>query len=161
MDFKATKGCVLIFLQSNLELDQFEDIAYTYIYSEFSTHYCVSASLTSAPSHHTHINEAGPQGVRVSVMERSSDQVIQPVNIKALSKWVGSFPDHILDDMEVIAPMLRKLGYDPTKNPPNYGRPATDIINNTNQVLENEDYWAERKERIFKEIKKPTLNPLL
>ena len=99
--------------------------------------------------------------MRVSVMERSSDQVIQPVNIKALSKWVGSFPDHILDDMEVIAPMLRKLGYDPTKNPPNYGRPARDIINNTNQVLENEDYWAERKEQIFKEIKKPTLNPLL
>ena len=109
-------------------------------------------------------------------MERSSDQVIRPVNTRALSEWVGAFPDHILDDMEVIAPMLRKLGYDPTKNPPSYGRPtrdivnknppkygrpASDVVNNTNQVLENEDYWAERKEQIFKEMEKPTLNPLL
>ena len=95
------------------------------------------------------------------MMERSSDQVIRPVNTRALSEWVGAFPDHILDDMEVIAPMLRKLGYDPTKNPPSYGRPTRDIVNNTNQVLENEDYWAERKEQIFKEMEKPTLNPLL
>ena len=94
-------------------------------------------------------------------MERSSSQIIQPVNTRALSKWVGSFPNHVLEDMEVIAPMLRRLGYDPTKNPPNYGRPARDIINNTNQVLENEDYWVKRKEEIFKEMEKPTLNPLL
>ena len=29
----------------------------------------------SPRSHHTHINEAGAGGVRVSIMERSSDQV--------------------------------------------------------------------------------------
>ena len=70
----------------------------------------------SPRSHHTHINEAGAGGVRVSIMERSSDQVylyrylhylhrylhrylqylnryphylqiIRPINTAALSEW--------------------------------------------------------------------------
>ena len=42
----------------------------------------------SVLSHHKMINQPG--GVRVSNMERSSDQIIQPVHTKALTEWVGT-----------------------------------------------------------------------
>lgn len=76
-------------------------------------------------------------------------QVVKPVNVDALTKWVGAIPQDVIADMaEVtiilytiyryiiislnmicinntnnfqIAPMLEKLGYDPNTNPPNYG----------------------------------------
>lgn len=55
-------------------------------------------------------------------VERSSDQVIKPVNLEALSKWVGHIPDDVVRDMADIAPMLSVLGYDPYSNPPDYGK---------------------------------------
>lgn len=51
-------------------------------------------------------------------VERSSDQVIKPVNLEALSKWVGKIPEDVVRDMADIAPMLSVLGYDPYANPP-------------------------------------------
>lgn len=69
-------------------------------------------------------------------MERSTDQVIKPVNMGALSKWVGKIPPDVLQDMAVIAPMLAKLGYDPHANPPNYGKPDPKILENTRRVSE-------------------------
>lgn len=69
-------------------------------------------------------------------MERSTDQVIKPVNVGALSKWVGKIPPDVLQDMAVIAPMLAKLGYDPYANPPNYGKPDPKILENTRRVSE-------------------------
>ena len=56
-------------------------------------------------------------------VERSTDQVMKPVNTDALSKWVGHIPSDVLIDMAEIAPMLARLGYDPHANPPNYTRP--------------------------------------
>ena len=53
-------------------------------------------------------------------MERSTDQVIKAINLDALSKWVGNFPQDVVEDMANIAPMLSVLGYDATKNPPDY-----------------------------------------
>lgn len=35
-------------------------------------------------------------------IEKSTDQVIKPVNIEALSKWTGAIPDDVLKDMEDI-----------------------------------------------------------
>lgn len=60
-------------------------------------------------------------------MERSSDQVIKPVNLEALTKWVGNIPDDVVRDMAEIAPMLSVLGYDPYSNPPNYGKPDDQV----------------------------------
>ncbi|KAJ8955124.1 hypothetical protein NQ318_009017 [Aromia moschata] len=57
-------------------------------------------------------------------VERSSDQVIKPVNLEALTKWVGNIPEEVVRDMADIAPMLSVLGYDPYANPPNYGKPG-------------------------------------
>ena len=59
--------------------------------------------------------------ISLSNVERSSDQVVKPVNLDALSKWVGTIPEDVVRDMDSVAPMLRRLGYDPNANPPNYG----------------------------------------
>lgn len=67
-------------------------------------------------------------------VERSTDQVIKPVNVEALSKWVGKIPADVVRDMAVVAPMLSRLGYDPHANPPNYGRPDPKVLDNTRRV---------------------------
>jgi len=43
-------------------------------------------------------------------VERSSDQVIKPVNLEALTKWVGNIPEDVVHDMANVAPMLSILG---------------------------------------------------
>lgn len=70
--------------------------------------------------HEELIGKAG--GVSLSKVERSTDQVVRPVNTDALSKWVGNIPSDVLGDMPEIAPMLARLGYDPYANPPDYTR---------------------------------------
>jgi len=52
-----------------------------------------------------------PGGISLSKVERSSDQVVNPINKQAISKWVGSIPQDVIDDMENVAPMLKLLGY--------------------------------------------------
>lgn len=79
--------------------------------------------------------------ISLSKVERSSDQVIKPVNLEALSKWVGKIPGEALSQMDTIAPMLRKLGYDPFANPPNYGNADPKIKENTFHIQNNLEYW--------------------
>ncbi|XP_052546965.1 protein-tyrosine sulfotransferase 2 isoform X1 [Tympanuchus pallidicinctus] len=79
-----------------------------------------------------------PGGVSLSKIERSTDQVIKPVNMEALSKWIGHIPGDVLQDMAHIAPMLARLGYDPYANPPNYGHPDPLVVNNTHRVLKGD-----------------------
>lgn len=76
-----------------------------------------------------------PGGVSLSRTERSTDQVIKPVNLEALARWVGHIPADVQQDMESIAPMLRRLGYNPNANPPDYGQPDPEVINNTKRIL--------------------------
>ena len=111
---------------------------------------------SSVLSHHTMVNVPG--GVRVSVMERSSDQIIQPVHTKALTDWVGSFPKRLLRDMDQVAPMLRWLGYDPEANPPKYGEADPEILNNTRQVMANREYWEVKREQMLMAMKKPEMD---
>ncbi|CAL1573163.1 unnamed protein product [Knipowitschia caucasica] len=70
--------------------------------------------------HEELIGKAG--GVSLSKVERSTDQVVKPVNTEALSKWVGNIPEDVLGDMAEIAPMLSRLGYNPHANPPDYSQ---------------------------------------
>ena len=44
-------------------------------------------------------------------------QVIKPVNLDALSKWVGHIPDDVVEDMASIAPMLAHFGEENTLLP--------------------------------------------
>lgn len=67
-------------------------------------------------------------------VERSSDQVIKPVNLEALSKWVGNIPEDVVRDMADVAPMLSVLGYDPYANPPDYGKADSWVKDNTLKV---------------------------
>lgn len=71
--------------------------------------------------HEKLIGKAG--GVSLSKVERSTDQVMNPVNTEALSKWVGHIPSDVMREMADIAPMLARLGYNPLANPPDYTRP--------------------------------------
>lgn len=73
---------------------------------------------SSVLHHEELIGKAG--GVSLSKVERSTDQVMKPVNTEALSKWVGNIPPDVINDMAEIAPMLARLGYDPHANPPDY-----------------------------------------
>lgn len=77
-------------------------------------------------------------------VERSSDQVIKPVNVEALTKWVGQIPKDVLADMAEIAPMLAKLGYDPSAESPNYGSPDAFVADNTRRIRDQLSLW-ERK----------------
>ena len=80
------------------------------------------------------------------------------MNLEALSKWVGHIPDDVVQDMANIAPMLKQFGYDPNGNPPKYGRPDQDVVEKTNDVIENESKW-ERAGEIAKKLSKKDTMP--
>lgn len=82
-------------------------------------------------------------------MERSSDQVIKPVNVEALTKWVGHFPPDVVRDMAELAPMLSTLGYDPQANPPAYGTPDAEVDRNSQQVRAHGDVWRLRAQQVL------------
>ena len=69
--------------------------------------------------------------VRAPGISLSSDQVVKPVSIEDLFKWVGKMPQDVIEDMANIAPMLEKMGYDAHGNPPIYGIPDTEVVKNT------------------------------
>lgn len=82
-------------------------------------------------------------------VERSSDQVIKPVNLEALNKWVGNIPDDVVKEMAELAPMLSVLGYDPYANPPNYGKPDETVAVNTRNIQKNLDEWEKKAKELF------------
>ena len=107
---------------------------------------------TEAVMHHEkQINKA--HGISLSKVERSSDQVVKPVNLEALSKWVGKLPNDVVEDMANIAPMLEKMGYDAHGNPPNYGTPDAEVVKNTKDVREHAEDW-EKQGDLVKQLSK-------
>ncbi|XP_030761903.1 protein-tyrosine sulfotransferase [Sitophilus oryzae] len=88
-------------------------------------------------------------GISLSKVERSSDQVIKPVNLEALTKWVGNIPDDVVRDMADIAPMLSVLGYDPYANPPNYGKPDAQVALKTKDIQKNKGVWDKKAKEMF------------
>ncbi|XP_043282896.1 protein-tyrosine sulfotransferase [Venturia canescens] len=92
--------------------------------------------------HEEFINKPG--GVPLSKLERSSDQVIKPVNLEALTKWAGHIPQAEVSDMSELAPMLLVLGYDPYANPPVYGPADSLVSDNTRRVMAEGDMWVEK-----------------
>ena len=68
--------------------------------------------------HQDFINKVG--GISLSKLEKSSDQVVRPINLDGLAKWVGNIPEDVLHDMADIALMLSFFGYNPEDNPPDY-----------------------------------------
>jgi len=70
-------------------------------------------------------------------VERSTDQVVKPVNLDALTKCVGQIPEDVVKSMAEVAPMLQVLGYDPNANPPNYGTPDEIVVKKTQDIHDN------------------------
>lgn len=94
-------------------------------------------------------------GVALSKVERSSDQVIKPVNLEALSKWVDHIPEDVVRDMAEIAPMLSVLGYDPYANPPDYGKPDSYVQENTYKVQANPQMWEHKVKELLNRDENP------
>merc|ERR1719273_1230536 len=102
--------------------------------------------------HEKQINQ--PNGISLSKVERSSDQVVKPVNLEALSKWVGHIPEDVVADMAEIAPMLEKMGYDPHGNPPKYGDADKEVIDNTINIKQHNEEWDKQGEIVKQNSKK-------
>lgn len=98
--------------------------------------------------HEKFINQ--PDGIELSNLERSTDQVIKPINTEMLTKWVGEIPSDVVDDMPNIAPMLNVLGYDPKANPPNYGNPDAFVLGKMKQIRDNWEEWHDKEEKLIK-----------
>ncbi|CAF0927157.1 unnamed protein product [Rotaria sp. Silwood1] len=79
--------------------------------------------------------------ISLSKTEHSSDQVIKPINLEALTRWVGHIPDDVKKEIDTLAPMLKKLGYDTQSDVPTYGVPDQLVVNNMNKLKENAEYW--------------------
>ncbi|CAN7944210.1 unnamed protein product [Ixodes pacificus] len=95
--------------------------------------------------HEQLINQSG---IALSKLERSTDQVIKPINLGALSKWVGHIPEDVVRDMAKVAPMLAQLGYDPAANPPDYGQPDNFVLNNTLEIKKKMEEWQAREREL-------------
>ncbi|KHJ97095.1 hypothetical protein OESDEN_02937 [Oesophagostomum dentatum] len=96
--------------------------------------------------------------ISLSNVERSSDQVVKPINVDALSKWVGAMPEDVVRDMDELAPMLRQLGYDPNANPPNYGKPDEVVARKTEDIHKNVKEWYKKAVSVVKDperVEKP------
>lgn len=74
--------------------------------------------------------------------EHSSDQVIKPINLEALTKWVGHIPNDVRQEIDKLAPMLKKLGYDTKSNVPSYGIPDEFVLENMNRLKQDADFWS-------------------
>ena len=72
--------------------------------------------------------------INCSKKEPSTDQVNKPVNLDALTKWAAEFPEDLKQNIDTIAPMLKKLGYDSLAYPPDYGTPDKEVLENTKIV---------------------------
>jgi protein-tyrosine sulfotransferase len=79
--------------------------------------------------------------------EHSSDQVIKPINLEALTKWIGHVPMDVKPELDKLAPMLKKLGYDTQSEIPTYGVADQLVLDNMNDLKENAAAWnAKAKE---------------
>ena len=83
-------------------------------------------------------------------LERSTDQVIKPINLEALSKWVGQIPADVVADMADVAPMLSVLGYDPKANPPDYGKPDAFVMTKMHELRQQASVWKEKETELLK-----------
>ena len=49
-----------------------------------------------------------------------------------------------------IAPMLSILGYDPTANPPDYGKPDSFVQSKMQDIIKHKDIWEEKEKEAIK-----------
>lgn len=67
-------------------------------------------------------------------LEKSTDQVKEAVNLKALYKWSDRLTPSLLEDTERIAPVMKILGYDSWKKWPDYRKMNSVVTKYNNYV---------------------------
>ncbi|UJR21142.1 hypothetical protein I4U23_024241 [Adineta vaga] len=95
-----------------------------------------------------HHEELIGKKISLSKTEHSSDQVIKPINLEALTKWFDHIPADVRRELDTLAPMLKKLGYDTQSNTPSYGTADPLVIENMNKLKENAEFWK-NKEKVY------------
>ena len=93
--------------------------------------------------------------IQLSKTEKSSDQVIKPVNLEGLYTWTGKISDNILKSIDTLAPMLKELGYDTKSKFPNYGKPDKAVEENMKKIKSNQQFYFDKAANvsdIFKQL---------
>lgn len=67
--------------------------------------------------------------------------MVKPINLDALTKWIDRFPKEIKSELDTLAPMLKKLGYDTQSDKPNYGAADQLVLANMNELKKNAEFW--------------------
>ena len=67
--------------------------------------------------------------------------MVKPINLEALTKWIGHIPVDVLKELDTLAPMLKKLSYDTQSATPSYGTADQLVLDNMNRLKENEEFW--------------------
>ena len=83
--------------------------------------------------------------MKISAVEKSTDQVQKPLYLDALSAWYGHIPREVEQELESIAPMLGKLGYKydfGRGKRPTYGVPDDFVLNNLKESTQFSHEWA-------------------
>ncbi|XP_075249543.1 protein-tyrosine sulfotransferase 2-like [Convolutriloba macropyga] len=88
-----------------------------------------------------HHQDVVGKNISLSKVERSTDQVAKPVNLDGLTSWVGHVPSDVLRDLQIIAPMLVKLGYDIHSRSPKYGEPDAIVRKNLKLLKEHPENY--------------------
>ena len=70
--------------------------------------------------------------------------MIKPINLEALTKWIGHIPADVRKEVDTLAPMLKKLGYDTKSDNPTYGTADQIVLDNMNRLKENEQFWKDK-----------------
>ncbi|CAF1499918.1 unnamed protein product [Adineta steineri] len=90
--------------------------------------------------------------ISLSKTEHSTDQVIKPINLEALTKWFSHIPAHVKRDVDSLAPMLKRLGYDTISDAPTYGTADPFVLENMNRLKNNADFWKNQTKMYARQI---------
>ncbi|CAF0953679.1 unnamed protein product [Rotaria sordida] len=94
--------------------------------------------------------------ISLSKTEHSSDQVIKPINLEALTKWIGHIPNDVKQDLDILAPMLKQLGYDTKSDVPSYGNADQLVLDNMNRLKQNADFWNAKAKLYARQLSNST-----
>ncbi|CAF3880256.1 unnamed protein product [Adineta steineri] len=90
--------------------------------------------------------------ISLSKTEHSTDQVIKPINLEALTKWFSHIPANVKRDVDSLAPMLKRLGYDTISDAPTYGTADPFVLENMNRLKNNADFWKNQTKMYARQI---------
>jgi len=88
------------------------------------------------------------EDISLSATEKSTNQVIKPLYTESLKAWVGHIPEDVLKELDTIAPMLSKLGYDANSTDPVFPEPDEEVTAKYKKWLaeQNSDFDAQHVE---------------